>query len=244
MSPEDTPNFLAFLQELRATPQGKNMTISAASSIVPFASPTPEGIPSSDVAGFADVLDYLTVMGYDIWGPWSPSVGPNAPLDDSCAPPAAQQGSAVSAIKAWTDAGFPASQILLGVGSYGHTYRVSQDAAFDTAPPSALAALDALSGSDVEPTSTGNSQPPGTTPIAAYPLFDHAQQPMGDSWDVNAPPGTDQCGNPTQGGPSGIFNFRGLVEKGWLDEMGVPVAGMGYRFDNCSQTVGAFCCAH
>src|SRR6266850_274670 len=40
-------------------------------------------------------------MNYDIWGSWSPTVGPNAPLDDSCAP--SQQGSAKSAVKAWTD---------------------------------------------------------------------------------------------------------------------------------------------
>ena len=64
VSSEDTPNFLAFLKELRETPQGSSMTISAASSIVPFASQ--DGSPSPDVAGFADILDYVAVMDYDI----------------------------------------------------------------------------------------------------------------------------------------------------------------------------------
>ena len=56
-------------------------------------------------------LAYLSIaiMNYDIWGSWSNTVGPNAPLDDSCA--AVQAGSATSAVKAWTGAGFPASKV-------------------------------------------------------------------------------------------------------------------------------------
>ena len=48
-------------------------------------------------------------MNYDLWGPWSPTVGPNAPLFDSCAPQ--PMGSAESAVKAWTGAKFPARQV-------------------------------------------------------------------------------------------------------------------------------------
>jgi len=48
-------------------------------------------------------------MNYDVWGSFSASVGPNAPLDDSCAP--TKGGSATSAVKAWKAAGFPASQV-------------------------------------------------------------------------------------------------------------------------------------
>lgn len=47
-------------------------------------------------------------MNYDVWGSWDTGVGPNAPLEDSCAP--IQAGSADSAVKAWKAAGFPASQ--------------------------------------------------------------------------------------------------------------------------------------
>lgn len=217
ISDQDTPNFLAFLQELRSTDAGKNMTVTAASSIVPFASP--DGTPSADVSPFAEVLDYVALMGYDIWGTWSSAVGPNAPLDDTCAPAAYQQGSAVSGVKAWTSAGFPANKIVLGVGSYGHGYHVERDAAVNSAAPS-------------------DNQPPGTIPIAAYPAFDNAQQPLGDSWDAYSPAGVDVCGNPTSaGGPSGIFNFRGLIDKGLLDHEGNPAQGMGFRYDECSQTV-------
>lgn len=194
------------------------MTISTATSIVPFASP--DGSPTSDVSPFADLLDYVTLMNYDIFGSWSSVVGPNAPLDDTCAPEQYQQGSAVSAVASWTKAGFPANKIVLGVGSYGHSYFVTNDAATAGPMPDA-------------------DQPAGTTTLAAYPAFDNSQQPLGDSWDAVEPAGTDACGNPTAGGPSGIYNFRGMIEKGLLDEEGNPVEGMGFSFDKCSQTVSS-----
>lgn len=216
ISPQDTPNFLALLQELRASPAGQNMTISTATSIVPFTSP--DGTPTADVSPFAAVLDYVTLMDYDVWGTWSPAVGPNAPLADACAAPEHQQGSATSAVAAWTRAGLPASKIVLGVAAYGHSYHV--------------APADAFGGAS----SAGEAQPPGTTPVAPYPAFDAAQQPMGDAWDEASPAGTDACGNAVAGGFSGIYNYRGLVEKGYLDANGTAVSGMGFRYDTCSET--------
>lgn len=93
-------------------------------------------------------------MNYDVWGSWSSGVGPNAPLDDTCAPD--QVGSAVSGVKIWTAAGMPAHQIVLGVASYGHSFSVSPSAAF-----------------------VGGSQ----TQLVAYPTFDASNQPHGDAWD-------------------------------------------------------------
>ncbi len=103
-------------------------------------------------------------MNYDIWRPVSDSVGPNAPLDDSCAP--TQAGSAMSAIKAWTNAGFPAHKIILGVPSYGHSYHVDWCTAYD---------------------SSGKIHP--------YVPFNKTLQPAGDKWDSPGG-GVDECGNP------------------------------------------------
>ena len=99
-----------------------------------------------------------------IWGNWSASVGPNAPLDDSCAPQ--QEGSVKSFVKAWTDAGAQAHQIVVGVPAYGHTFHVAS---------SAISTADALT---------------------KYPSFDAgaSQGPqLGDSWTNVA--STDPCGN-------------------------------------------------
>ena len=105
-------------------------------------------------------------MNYDIWGSWSNSVGPNSPLNDTCALAADQEGSAVSAVKAWSAAGFPPNQIILGVASYGHSFHVNQSSALDT---------------------SGN--------INLYAPFDKSLQPAGDAWDGTAV-GLDVCGNP------------------------------------------------
>lgn len=128
-SSNDSANFLAFLQELRTQPAGQNLYISAAASPTPFVGS--DGNPMTDVSQFADVLDHLTIMNYDVNGQWTTDtgVGPNSPLDDSCSK--VQIGSAIKAVNAWTGAGFPAYQILLGVPAYGHSYNVSVSNALD-----------------------------------------------------------------------------------------------------------------
>ncbi|THH18711.1 hypothetical protein EW146_g2328 [Bondarzewia mesenterica] len=204
LSPNDSSNFLSFLQTLRSQNGASNLTLSAAVSVTPFVGS--DGAPMSDVSGFAKVLDYIEVMNYDIWGSWSTSVGPNAPLNDTCVPSGVSpQGSAVSAVNSWTKAGFPANQIILGVASYGHSFHVDSASALGS------------SGS-----------------LVAYPPFDKSQQPHGDSWDSNGTGPPDQCGNPPAVG--GTFDFWGLIQGGFLNSDGTPKSGIDYMFDNCSQT--------
>ncbi|KAJ8522162.1 hypothetical protein ONZ45_g1245 [Pleurotus djamor] len=118
VSPDDTSNFLEFLQELREDAFGRSLILTAAVSITPFA---------SDVSAFSEVLDYIAIMNYDVWWMSSATIGPNAPLRDSCAAPQNQHGSAESALASWVNAGFPAEQIMLGVASYGHSFSVSPE---------------------------------------------------------------------------------------------------------------------
>ncbi|KAI0305234.1 chitinase [Multifurca ochricompacta] len=162
ISTDDSTNFLSFLQTLRNQSDANKLILSAAVAVRPFIGS--DGTPMTDVSEFAKVLDYIEVMNYDVWGSWSASVGPNAPLDDSCA--SSPEGSAKSAVKAWTSAGFPAKKIILGVASYGHSFHVASSNAVDA---------------------TGN--------IQLYAPFDKSQQPAGDKWDDTAG-GVDVCGNP------------------------------------------------
>jgi chitinase len=85
-------------------------------------------------------------------------------LDDSCAP--LSEGSAVSAVKDWTNAGFPVHKIILGVPAYGHSYHVDSSAAYNA---------------------SGKIHP--------YVAFNKNQQPAGDKWDSTAT-GVDVCGKP------------------------------------------------
>ena len=204
----DTSNFLLFLQELRSHSVGKGLVLTAAVGLTPWLGA--DGRPITDVSGFAEVLDYIAIMNYDIWGPWSSTVGPNAPLDDACAVQETRIGSARSAVESWERAGMPAHKIVLGIPSYGHSFRVRRRDAL-------------MNGS--------------TTRLALYPMFDASDQPAGDEWDDQ--PGVDVCGvNSTV--PGGIIQYWGMMKFGYLDNNGNPKPGRLYRFDKCSKTVRIF----
>ena len=134
-------------------------------------------------------------MNYDVWGGFSPTVGPNAPLNDTCAPTSSQSGSAVSAVQDWTKAGFPRNQIILGVPAYGHSFSVKRS--------------DAIGASGK---------------LNLYPPFDKNSQPAGDKWDGTAG-GVDECGNPNVVGgvfnfwgliDAGFLTSNGTVANGIL----------------------------
>ncbi|KAI9431829.1 hypothetical protein F5148DRAFT_153009 [Russula earlei] len=56
--------------------------------------------------------------------------------------------------------------------------------------------------------------------IHPYVPFNNTQQPPGDKW------------NPT----TGVFDFWGLIDAGFLNADGTPANGIDYDFDTCSQT--------
>lgn len=125
---EDSVNFLSFLQELRDDERGANLTISASVAVSPF-----QEAEKEDIVAFSEVLDHIceytgpavlcgsncddtvAIMNYENYGPWTSTSGPNAPLDnnETCTGISEPQGSsAVASVKAWTDAGFPANQVI------------------------------------------------------------------------------------------------------------------------------------
>ncbi|TFK25208.1 endochitinase [Coprinopsis marcescibilis] len=163
VNPDDTSNFLSFLRELRQTDRGRDLVLSAAVYVTPFADAS--GSPSTDVSGFAEVLDYIAVMNYDVRINQSVGAGSRSPLDDSCAPAGAKWGSAVTSIEAWREAGVPLNKLVLGVPAHGHSYDVS---------PSVV-----LSRSN-------------SSLLVEYPSFNPAARKRGDRWDGEG--GTDVCG--------------------------------------------------
>ncbi|KAH7887638.1 glycoside hydrolase family 18 protein [Phlebopus sp. FC_14] len=115
-SPDDTANMLQFFQLLRTKlPQGA--WISAAVQDSPFVDQ--DGHPIKDASGFAKQVNFITLMNYDTFETSSPP-GPNAPLYDGCNNSSQPSENAVAAYNAWTGAGFPSSQIVLGLPLYGY----------------------------------------------------------------------------------------------------------------------------
>jgi len=167
------------------------MTISVATGIRPWLDTN--GRPSENLSDFKNVLDFLTIMSYDISSNSSFGAGPSSALDDSCAPVSARNGSAKSAVSSWTAAGFPKSQIVLGVPSYGHSYTI-------------------VSGGSGQNTST-------TLPM--YPSYDSVHV-RGDKWDAFGNE-TDVCGVPVGSGGTyeywglidgGFLNSDGTPQAG------------------------------
>jgi chitinase len=202
ISPQDSANFLSFMQEMRQV--ASNLTLSAATSINPWVGS--DGTPLTDVSAYAAALDWIEVMNYDVYGTFSSVTGPNSPLNDTCASSSDQQGSAVSAVAAWTTAGFPANKIVLGVAAYGHSYTVPQSTAV-----------------------TGNS-------LNIYTSFDKTNIPIGDSWDPPSTSADVCGNPPVGNGNTGIYNFWALIGDGFLSQNGTVTSNMVGLFDECSQT--------
>ena len=121
-NPNDTSNFLAFLQQLRNSSIGRSLILSAATGVTPWVDSS--GSPSKNLSEFSKVLDMISIMDYDLMSNPKIGAGPSSPLNDSCTLMGARFGSAVSAVDAWAAAGIPRNQILLGVAAYGHSYVV------------------------------------------------------------------------------------------------------------------------
>ncbi|KAF7332192.1 Chitinase [Mycena kentingensis (nom. inval.)] len=235
LSDQDTENFLLMLQSLRATPIGAKIQISVATSVKPF--PTTN---TSLVQHFADVLDWVTPMVYDLSWNWTAGSSrmqralPSAPLDDWCyaeTPGAtgdnglAGLGSAKSAVDAWVSAGIPRSKIVLGVPAYGHSFDVNRTTAFLTTPSSSSSSLS---------TSSAPIQ------LVPYPQYDTLNHTPGDTWDGTG--GVNPCG--AYNGPGGTFQFFSLVEQKYLLENGSVAPGIPYRWDDCSQTPYLYAADH
>jgi chitinase len=154
INPNDTANFLMFLQELRQ--QAPNLTLTAATSLFPWNDAT--GSRSKDLSGFASVLDYLMIMNYDIYGAWASTAGPNAPLDSAC-DKRNIMGSGKMGMQAWLDAGVPANKLVLGLPAYGHGFRVNETSAM------------------------GSSGTAGQGTLQLYPPQNSSDRFQGSSWD-------------------------------------------------------------
>ncbi|KAA1089431.1 hypothetical protein PGT21_018009 [Puccinia graminis f. sp. tritici] len=120
ISPSDTENFLKFLKILRKK-FGHDYRISAAVSVKGFMGA--DGKYLKDTKAFSKVLDYITIMAYDIYvsGAGKQLSGPNAPLFHTCSDPGSKF-SVSGAIKSWIKSGFESRKILLGVPAYGYAY--------------------------------------------------------------------------------------------------------------------------
>ncbi|KAH8828170.1 glycoside hydrolase [Flagelloscypha sp. PMI_526] len=115
-SSSDSAHLLNFLQTLR-NKLGSSKIISAAVPHLPWLGSN--GQPLTDVSAYAALMTYVNIMNYDVWGA-SSTPGPNAPYGNLCGTSQQPTANMRAAITQWTNAGFPASKLLLGLPLYGY----------------------------------------------------------------------------------------------------------------------------
>ncbi|GAA5897334.1 glycoside hydrolase family 18 protein [Sporobolomyces salmoneus] len=114
----DAANLIKFFTLLRTT-LGTGITISAD---VPAGGITgADGQKMTDLRKFAANLDYIALMTYDFYGPWSSTSGPHSALY-TCN---SSSYSIDQSVKDWTSWGVPACKLLLGVPGYSHRFKTA-----------------------------------------------------------------------------------------------------------------------
>ncbi|GKT82370.1 glycosyl hydrolase family 18 protein [Colletotrichum tofieldiae] len=164
INPDDTANFATFLKELRQK-QTKPLYLTAATSLFPWYNSAGVSSVNGTLAPFTETLDYLMVMGYDIYGAWAATGGPNAPLASSC-DTRNNQGGIKEGVDKWVNAGIPANKLVLAVGAYGHGFsRLHLPGVLNAYPPQNSSHRFQGSSWDDDPPidECGNAQPPSGT---------------------------------------------------------------------------------
>lgn len=120
--PEDKQNFTLLLKKLREVldrqgqQDGRYYWLTIAGAAGSFYG---QNVSLNQIHSY---LDYAIIMTYDIHGPWDSVTDFNAPLYTPTETSPQLKWSADSAVKMYSNAGFPAGKLVLGIPFYGYMY--------------------------------------------------------------------------------------------------------------------------
>jgi chitinase len=122
--PADKRNFTLLLAEFRRQLDAFGEEVGRRFALSTFVSDDPARIR----AGFEpkeifQYLDYASVNGFDLHGPWDRTTNHSAQLFTPKADPSAQQSSVDAAVRTWLDAGAPPRKLSVSVSAFGHGWR-------------------------------------------------------------------------------------------------------------------------
>ncbi|MGN9837993.1 glycoside hydrolase family 18 protein [Nonomuraea sp. H19] len=114
--PEDKQNFTLFVEELR-----KQLTAySAGAQLTAFLPAAAAKIDAGfEVRRVFKALDFATVQGYDLHGPWEPQTGHNGNLFTDRRDPNPVRYSVDQTVRDYLSRGAPGRKIVVGVPAYG-----------------------------------------------------------------------------------------------------------------------------
>ena len=94
----------------------KNLAFTAA-----VAAPEATASNSYDIAAISKELDFIHIMTYDLHGYWDEKTGMHTALKDPSNPKLSVEGT----VDYWLKSGCPANKLVLGLGTYGKSFTLS-----------------------------------------------------------------------------------------------------------------------
>ncbi|EGG09040.1 family 18 glycoside hydrolase [Melampsora larici-populina 98AG31] len=204
ISPNDLTNFSEFLALIKTG--GKQPWISISGYIGGIAGPP--GKDEKTIIAYKKIVasvDYVILMTYDVYGSWSDTTGPSAPLYDECND-ADNKFSVQSAVKLYLSLSFQPKQLIISIANFGHGWKLKSNVI------------------------KGTKFPNGATSYI-YQKHTKAIIPGGPS--DSKPGGLDICGKPTN--HTGTFQIKELLKLGMLSrDLSHGTGGFDRGFDQCS----------
>ncbi|XP_066142849.1 acidic mammalian chitinase-like [Euwallacea fornicatus] len=113
----DSDNYITLLKEIKSLFNEKGWLLTAAVS---------SDVESHgyNVAEMLNYLDFINIMTYDFYGPWSQYTGENSPLYASSVESEWEKShlNVASAASNWVNAGAPKDRLTVGTGFYGRSF--------------------------------------------------------------------------------------------------------------------------
>lgn len=139
--PQDRRNFLSLMKELRSAfdQRDKKMILSAAVAATKYIADK-----SYDIPALNHLLDFVNIMTYDYFGPWTAVVGHNSPLFHRKQAKFENADLSVNAsIIHWMAKGMDRRKIQMGIPMYGRTFTLKNASDYE---PFAVSAGDGIQG--------------------------------------------------------------------------------------------------
>ncbi|KAI1696179.1 glycosyl hydrolases family 18 domain-containing protein [Ditylenchus destructor] len=133
---QDKANFNSFLMELlEAATQESNATGRDRLLITAAVPAGADNIKNGyDIPTIAKYLDFILLMSYDFHGSWDTITGMNAPLYPRSTDTNVDWNVA-GAVKIWRDGGMPSEKIVVGMGTYGRGWTLSNSSVHGIGAP-------------------------------------------------------------------------------------------------------------
>ncbi|XP_066245605.1 acidic mammalian chitinase-like [Euwallacea similis] len=116
----DSDNYITLLKELKAAFEPKKWLLTAAVS-------SDKDEHGYNVKEMLNYLDFINVMSYDFYGPWSSYTGENSPLYASSIESDWEKShlNVASAATNWVNAGAPKNRLAIGTAFYGRSFTLA-----------------------------------------------------------------------------------------------------------------------